>query len=310
MRGIVIRSTGSWYDVLTDEGVIQTRIRGKLRLEHFKSTNPVAVGDNVEVDKKPEGTTAIVKIYERKNHLLRRSVNLSKRTHVIAANVDQCFLMITLESPPTSKGFIDRLLVCSEAYKIPVVLLFNKVDLHDQIQTDKKEAVKKVYKDIGYECIDISVKTGQQLDTVKEKMRNQTSILTGHSGTGKSSLINAIAPRWHLHTNTLSNYHSKGRHTTTFAQMYKWPFGGFIIDTPGIKGFGVVDIKKNQIQDCFPEILNLRFRCRFNNCLHIDEPDCSVKKALTEKKIAPSRYESYCNLLKDEKGPYRIEDWI
>ncbi|WP_103327655.1 ribosome small subunit-dependent GTPase A [Bacteroidetes bacterium endosymbiont of Geopemphigus sp.] len=309
MKGTVIRSTGSWYEVRTNEGILQARIKGQLRLENSKSTNPVAVGDYVEVQKKSDDSILIVKICERKNYLLRRAVNLSKRTHILAANIDQCFLIVTLENPHTSREFIDRLLVCTEAYRIPTILLFNKIDLHDKIQIDNRKAMKTLYKSIGYECMEISVKTGRQLEKVKETMFGKTSILTGHSGTGKSSLINALVPKWHLRTNTLSGYHLKGRHTTTFSQMHQWPFGGYIIDTPGIKGFGVVDMKKDKIQDYFPEIFHLRSECRFNNCLHTDEPNCRIKKAVEEKKIAYSRYQSYCGLLKIDKSRYRMEDW-
>jgi ribosome biogenesis GTPase len=313
MTGLVYKSTGSWYTVKTDLGAIyQCRIKGKFRMKDIKSTNPIAVGDVVdfELETKNDETTGIINtIHERKNYIVRKSVKLSKQTHIIASNIDQVFLLITIDNPPTFTSFIDRFLVTAEAYAIKTVLLFNKIDTYDEVTLDEVKYLAHIYRKIGYECIGISAATGKNIEKVKALMLNKTSMFAGHSGVGKSTLVNAIEPNLDLKTKAISTQHSQGQHTTTFAEMFDLSFGAKIIDTPGIKGFGVVDMDKEEIGDYFPEFFQLKQDCKFNNCLHKEEPKCAVKAALDNDEVSFSRYRSYLQILEGEDEHYRTDNW-
>lgn len=301
MKGIVTKSTGSWYHLRTEDGTTyQARIRGKFRIANIKHTNPIAVGDEVDFEIDKDDVAVITKIHDRKNYIIRKSVNLSKKTHIIASNIDVAFLVVTMSNPKTSFGFIDRFLITAEAYQIPVVILFNKIDVYQQDELDDLLLYKHIYNSIGYESIDISAETGLNLDLVKDLMKDKVSLVSGHSGVGKSTLLNALHPDLNLKTHQVSDFNSKGQHTTTFAQMFEWPFGGFIIDTPGIKEFGLVHIEKSELQNYFPEILELRSECKFDNCIHVNEPKCAVRDAVDAMEIAPSRYESYLTFLEED----------
>lgn len=301
MKGIVIKSTGSWYHLLTEDGTtFQARIRGKFRIANIKHTNPIAVGDEVDFEIDKDDIAVITNIHERKNYIIRKSVNLSKKTHIIASNIDVAFLVVTLSNPKTSFGFIDRFLITSEAYHIPVVILFNKMDAYTEEQLIDLELYKSIYNSIGYESIDISAETGLNLDLVRDRMKGNVSLVAGHSGVGKSTLLNTLNPNLNLKTHVVSDFNSKGQHTTTFAQMYEWPFGGFIIDTPGIKEFGLVHIDKSELQGYFPEILELKSDCKFDNCIHLNEPKCAVRNAVEKGEIAISRYENYLTFLEED----------
>ena len=305
MQGVVVKSTGSWYSVLTDNGVqLDCRIRGKFRIQGLKSTNPVAVGDRVLLDVNGEDYL-ISKILERKNYIIRKSVNLSKQVHIIAANIDQAFLIVTLASPTTSVGFIDRFLVTAEAYQIPTVLVFNKVDLYDEFDREYHDEIVQMYTNSGYECLETSALDQMNIDLLTTKMTAKVTLLSGHSGVGKSTLVNVIDPDLDLVTQQVSEAHNKGMHTTTFAEMYPLNFGGFIIDTPGIKGFGLVDVSEFELADYFPEILRLKGQCKFHNCKHVNEPKCAVKEAVALDKIHPVRYDSYLSILEDDGNQYR-----
>jgi len=311
MTGVVIKSTGSWYIVRTKEGeIVECRIRGKFRMSGIKSTNPVTVGDIVDFELEKNSIQGIIThIHERKNYIIRKSVKLSKQTHIIAANIDQVFLLVTLENPPTFTSFIDRFLATAEAYSIPAILVFNKIDLYDKKQLEKKQQLEKIYRNIGYECIDVSATENINIEKLKIMMKDRVSMFSGHSGVGKSTLINTIHPDFNLKTAETSIQHKQGQHTTTFAEMFSLPFGGYIIDTPGIKGFGVVDFQKEEIGDFFPEIFALKQDCKFNNCMHINEPNCAVKLAVEQGIIAESRYYNYLQLLEDEQENYRVDDY-
>ena len=313
MTGLVFKSTGSWYTVKTINGkVYECRIKGKFRLKGIKSTNPIAVGDYVDFELEPknnEDTGVIHKIHERDNYIVRKSVNLSKQTHIIAANVDQVFLLITINNPPTFTSFIDRFLVTAEAYAIKTILLFNKIDTYDDDTLLEVKFLAALYRKIGYECIGISAKTGKNIDKVKRLMKDKVSMFTGHSGVGKSTLVNAIEPDLDLKTKEISSQHSQGQHTTTFAEMFELSFDARIIDTPGIKGFGVVDMEKEEVGDYFPEFFKLKQDCKFNNCLHVREPKCAVKEALENDDIAYSRYRSYLQILEGENEHYRTDNF-
>lgn len=313
MTGIVYKSTGSWYIVKTEEGTsYPCRIKGKFRLEGIKSTNPIAVGDVVdfELETKNNETSGVIHhIHDRENYIVRKSVNLSKRTHIIAANIDQVFLLITLNNPPTFTTFIDRFLVTAEAYGIKTILLFNKIDAYDEDALLEIKYLAHIYREIGYECIGISAKNGKNIDQVKAKMEGKTSMFAGHSGVGKSTLVNAIAPQLDLKTKEISEQHMQGQHTTTFAEMYDLSFNARIIDTPGIKGFGIVDMEKEEVGDFFPEFFKRKQDCKFNNCLHLDEPKCAVKEALDNDEIAFSRYKSYVQIIEGEDDSYRIDEY-
>ncbi|MEG0187170.1 ribosome small subunit-dependent GTPase A [Algoriella sp.] len=301
MKGIVIKSTGSWYHLLTEDGATyQARIRGKFRIANIKHTNPIAVGDEVDFEIDKDDIAVITKIHERKNYIIRKSVNLSKKTHIIASNIDVAFLVVTLSNPKTSFGFIDRFLITAEAYQIPVVILFNKIDIYKEDELADLAIYKSIYNSIGYESMDISAETGLNLNSVKDQMKDKVSLVSGHSGVGKSTLLNALNPELNIKTHQVSDFNSKGQHTTTFAQMYQWPFGGFIIDTPGIKEFGLVHIDKSDLQGYFPEILALKHECKFDNCIHLNEPKCAVKDAVKNEEIAISRYENYLTFLEEE----------
>lgn len=311
MRGTVYKSTGSWYTVKTDDGSFyECRIKGKFRIKGIKSTNPIAVGDCVvfEIEKNGDDTVGVIsEIEERKNYIIRKSVNLSKQTHIIAANLNQVFLLVTLNNPTTYTSFIDRFLVTAEAYDIPAILLFNKVDTYNVEELAEIKYLAALYRKIGYTCIGISAKTGKNIDKVKELMLGKTSMFSGHSGAGKSTLVNSIERNLQIKTKEISQHHLQGQHTTTFAEMYDLGIGAQIIDTPGIKGFGIVDMEKDEIGDYFPEFFKLKGNCKFNNCLHIDEPKCAVKEALENDEVAWSRYKSYVQMVKGEDDNYRID---
>ena len=311
MKGTVYKSTGSWYQVKSEAGAFyDCRIKGKFRIKGIKSTNPVAVGDRVEFDiEDKEGAEqgVIKKIEKRENYIIRKSVNLSKQTHIIASNIDQVFLLVTLNNPPTLTTFIDRFLVTAEAYHVKAVLLFNKVDSYNEDELVDVKYLAAIYRNAGYECIGISATIGKNVDKVKEMMLGKTSMFAGHSGTGKSTLINAIEPGLNLKTSQISDQHKQGQHTTTFAEMFDLSFDARIIDTPGIKGFGVVEIEREELGDYFPEFFELKQDCKFHNCLHLEEPKCAVKDALEEGEIAWSRYKSYLQILEGEEDNYRTD---
>ncbi len=312
MQGIVYKSTGSWYTVKAEDGQFyQCRIKGKFRIKGIKSTNPVAVGDQVsfELEEVGDETVGTISgISERKNYIIRKSVNLSKQVHIIASNLDQVFLMVTLNNPTTYTSFIDRFLVTAEAYDIPAVLLFNKMDIYDQEELVEVNYLIKLYQNIGYETIELSAKKGDNVAAVREAMKNKVSMFSGNSGVGKSTLINAIQPGLALKTAEISDQHLQGQHTTTFAEMYDLSFGGQIIDTPGIRGFGIVEMEKDEIGDYFPEFFALKSECKFNNCLHLDEPKCAVKAALDAQELSWSRYRSYVQMLEEDVSEnYRMD---
>jgi len=313
MTGLVYKSTGSWYIVKTPNGkTFECRIKGKLRLKGIKSTNPIAVGDFVEFELETKNNTetgVIHRILERKNYIVRKSVNLSKQTHIIASNIDQVFLLITIDNPQTFTSFIDRFLVTAEAYSIETVLLFNKIDSYDEDAILEVKYLSSIYRKIGYECISISAIKYKNIDKVKQLMKGKVSMFSGHSGVGKSTLINAIEPSLDLKTKEISLQHQQGQHTTTFAEMFDLSFDAKIIDTPGIKGFGVVDMEKEEVGDYFPEFFALKKHCKFNNCLHVHEPKCAVKDALENDEIAYSRYRSYLQILEGEEENYRTDNY-
>lgn len=309
MKGVVYKSTGSWYTVKSLQGnFYECRIKGKFRIEGLKSTNPIAVGDWVifEIETKGDETIGIItKIEKRDNYIVRKSVNLSKQTHIIASNIDIAFLLITLKNPPTFTMFIDRFLVTAEAYHIKAVLLFNKIDTYNEEELLEVKYLASLYRGIGYECLGISAKTGKNIDVVKQLMTNKVTMFSGHSGVGKSTLINKIEPSLNLKTSEISEQHQQGQHTTTFAEMFDLSFGAQIIDTPGIKGFGIVEVERDELADYFPEFFRVKEHCKFNNCLHLEEPKCAVKEALENEEIAWSRYKSYLQILEGEEGSYR-----
>ena len=299
--GRVIKSTGSWYDVRNDVGeVAMCRLRGKIRLDGLRTTNPVAVGDLVSYEKERDKDTCVIdKILPRTNVIVRKSVNLSKESHIIASNVDQAILVATIAQPRTSTGFIDRFTVTAEAYHIPVVIVFNKCDIYDEEQNAMAEKLMKVYNSIGYESFVISAKTGYNCDRLMAIMKDKMSMFSGHSGVGKSALVNRLDPNLNIRVGEISDVHEKGKHTTTFAQMYELGFGGYIIDTPGIKEFALYDMEKETLAQRFPEMRALMLECRFNNCTHLHEPDCAIKNAVEQGIIADWRYENYCNMMDD-----------
>lgn len=311
MQGIVYKSTGSWYTVKAENGdFYECRIKGKFRIKGIKSTNPIAVGDVVSFEVETIGDETIgiiVAIAERKNYIIRKSVNLSKQTHIIAANLDQVFLMVTLNNPTTSTSFIDRFLVTSEAYHIPAIILFNKIDTYTEDELLEVKFLAALYRNIGYHCIGISAATGKNIDKVKNLMLNKTSMFSGHSGVGKSTLVNSIEPSLSLKTKAISEQHLQGQHTTTFAEMFDLEMGAQIIDTPGIKGFGIVDMEKEELGNYFPEFFKQKQHCKFNNCLHLEEPNCAIKEALEKDEIAWSRYNSYVQIVKGEEENYRTD---
>jgi ribosome biogenesis GTPase len=313
MRGLVYKSTGSWYSVKTPSNEqFDCRIKGKFRLDGIKSTNPIAVGDYVdfELEKNSDVVTGVINnICERKNYVLRKSVNLSKQTHILASNIDIVFLIITISSPVTSTNFIDRFLLTSNAYSINTVLLFNKIDLLDEAEKKVLKKLIEIYTNIGYKCFEISAKNQYNTDKVKFLMKDNVSMFGGHSGVGKSTLINSLQPNLNLRTNNISVQHSQGQHTTTNAELFDLDFGAKIIDTPGIRGFGIVDFNKSDIKNYFPEFYKLVNQCKFNDCMHVNEPKCIVKQYVEDGKIAISRYENYLQILEDDKSSYRVDNF-
>lgn len=302
-----MKNTGSWYSVKTDEGhLIDCKIKGNFRLKSIRSTNPVAVGDRVEIVANQEGTAFITAIEERRNYIIRRSSNLSKQSHIIAANVDQAVLIVTVNYPETSTTFIDRFLASAEAYRIPVVLVFNKTDLLSTDELHLQEMMLTLYRQIGYTAIALSAATGEGVDQLKTLLTGKVNAFSGNSGVGKSTLINHLIPGANLRTATISNAHNTGMHTTTFSEMIPLDNDGYLIDTPGIKGFGTFDIEPEELTSYFREIFHYAHNCRFSNCTHTHEPGCAVLAALDEHLIAQSRYQSYCSMLTDkDEGKYR-----
>ncbi|MCQ2976239.1 MAG: ribosome small subunit-dependent GTPase A [Bacteroidales bacterium] len=299
--GIVIKSTGSNYLVEYDNKIINCKIRGKIRLNGLRTTNPVAVGDNVNFTIGDDGIGIITEIKPRKNYIIRKSINLSKESHIIASNMDQCILVITLMMPETPLEFIDRFLVSAEAYKVPAILVFNKCDLYKNCLEEVLQETIDIYENIGYKCFTVSAKTGEGIENLREQLKNKTTLISGNSGTGKSTLINKINPNLDLKTGDISMYSLQGKHTTTFAEMFHLDFGGNIIDTPGIKGFGMVNMSQEDISHNFPEIFSRLSNCKFYNCTHIHEPGCAVKQAVNDGEISSSRYHSYISILNDDK---------
>lgn len=308
MRGLVIKNTGSWYQVKTGEGeLVDCKIKGNFRLKDIKSTNPVAVGDYVRIVANPEGTALITEIEERKNYIIRRSSNLSKQSHILAANIDQCMLIATVNYPETSTTFIDRFLASAEAYRVPVKLIFNKTDLYDEDELRYLDGLIALYTHIGYPCFRISATGKEGIEPLREELRERVTLFSGHSGVGKSTLINTLLPDLNIRTREISSYHKKGTHTTTFSEMHPIPGNGYIIDTPGIKGFGTFDMKEGEIGHYFPEIFKTSARCRYYNCTHRAEPGCAVREAVEKHLISESRYSSYLNIMEDKDGgKYRV----
>ena len=307
MRGLVIKNTGSWYTVLTDEGnTVECKIKGNFRLKGIRSTNPVAVGDRVGILLNQEGTAFIHEIDDRRNYIVRKSPNLSRACHIIAANVDQAFLLVTVNYPETSTTFIDRFLASAEAYRIPVVLVFNKNDLLNDDERRLQQMMVDLYEYVGYECRIISAATGEGLDDPRDALRDRITLFSGNSGVGKSTLLNQLIPGVQLRTAAISTAHNTGMHTTTFSEMLRLPFGGWAIDTPGVKGFGAFDMEPGEICGYFKEIFRFSKDCRFSNCTHTHEPGCAVREAVENHLIAQSRYNSYVSMLNDkDESKYR-----
>ena len=307
IQGTVYKSTGSWYLVKARDNFLECRIKGKIRLKDISTTNPIAVGDQVIFELENDGNGIISDILPRTNYIIRKSVNLSKQHHIIASNIDISVLVVTLNNPTTSQNFIDRFLVSCQAYDIPVIIAFNKIDIYSKKESNELEKLIKIYKKIGYSCELISAKYGNGLNKLINLMKNKTCIISGHSGVGKSTLINSISPNLQLKTKEISSSHNQGKHTTTYAEMFDLDSNIRIIDTPGIRGFGLVDISKYELGDFFPEFFIAKQQCKFNNCLHLDEPDCNVKKKIKEGEIYESRYNTYLDMLKDQ-NIYRKSD--
>jgi ribosome biogenesis GTPase len=307
MQGLVIRNTGSFYQVKTSDGeIVNCRIKGKFRIQGIKSTNPVAVGDYVTFSVTPEGEGLISEIAERKNYVVRRPANLSKQRHIIAANVDQALLIVTVNYPETSTTFIDRFLATCEAYRVPAKIIINKKDLYSEEELEYMRNLMFLYEQIGYQCFAVSALTGEGVEDIRSLLSGSVSLLSGNSGVGKSSLINAVCPDFKAKTGEISEIHNKGMHTTTFSEMFEMDEGTYLIDTPGIKGFGTIDFEKEEVGHFFPEIFRISKDCRFGNCTHVHEPGCAVIKAVEESYISQSRYNSYLSVMEDcDAGKYR-----
>ena len=310
MQGTVIKSSGSVYGVRAIDGtVVDCRVKGNFRLKGIRSTNPVAVGDNVIFDMREDGTAYIVDILERKNYIVRKASNLSKQSHILAANLDLCFLIVTVSHPVTATTFIDRFLASAEAYRVPVVIVFNKTDLYNNTEQEELEYLTALYESIGYRCLHTSTVTNCGLDTLKEMMQGRTSLFAGNSGVGKSSLVNAISPEIAAKVGEISKTHDTGMHTTTYTEMFEFMPDSYIVDTPGVKGFGTFDMEVEEISHYFVEFFELSKDCRYGNCTHTHEPGCAVLEALERGEIAPSRYQSYLSMLEDkEEGKYRASE--
>ena len=306
MQGLVLKSTGSWYDVKLESGeCVSARIRGKFRLEGLKVTNPVAAGDNVELEKDKDDNYVIHQILPRKNYIIRRSVNLSKQYHILATNLDQAILIVCATHPKTYSEFIDRFLVTATAYHIPAILVFNKIDLYGEEELHQLKEWETIYGAAGYDCRRVSAQNGEGVEVLKELLKGKISMLSGHSGVGKSTLVNAVDSNLNLKTSEISDMHEQGKHTTTFAEMHELTFGGFVIDTPGIKGLGLADMTKTELCKYFPEFLPFSSQCKFHNCVHVNEPGCAVKQALVKGEIREERYKSYVNMYNDDEEQYR-----
>lgn len=310
MQGTVIKSSGSVYGVRAIDGtVVDCRVKGNFRLKGIRSTNPVAVGDNVIFDMREDGTAYIVDILERKNYIVRKASNLSKQSHILAANLDLCFLIVTVSHPVTATTFIDRFLASAEAYRVPVVIVFNKTDLYNNAEQEELEYLTALYESIGYRCLHTSTVTNSGIDTLKEMMQGKTSLFAGNSGVGKSSLVNAISPEIAAKVGEISKTHDTGMHTTTYTEMFEFMPDSYIVDTPGVKGFGTFDMEVEEISHYFVEFFELSKDCRYGNCTHTHEPGCAVLEALERGEIAPSRYQSYLSMLEDkEEGKYRASE--
>ena len=307
MKGLVIKNTGSWYTVKTDDGqLIESKIKGNFRLKGIRSTNPVAVGDHVEIITNQEGTAFISAIEDRRNYIIRKSPNLSKQSHILAANVDQALLVVTVNYPQTSTTFIDRFLASAEAYSVPVILVFNKHDLLSEEELHYEKMMCTLYETVGYKCVEISAETGEGVEQLFPILKDKITLLSGNSGVGKSTLINRLIPHASQRTAEISDAHNTGMHTTTFSEMIELPEGGYLMDTPGIKGFGTFDIEKEELTSYFKEIFHFSKDCRFSNCTHTHEPGCAVIKAVEDHFIAASRYQSYLSMLEDkDENKYR-----
>ena len=311
MKGLVLKSTGRWYNVLLEtKETIQASIKGKLRIEGLKTTNPVAAGDEVAIEL--EGTDYTIKsIYPRKNYIVRKSTNLSKQMQILASNIDRAYLLVTLKSPVTQIAFIDRFLVAAESFRIPTIILFNKVDLFGPKEHTLLKELTEIYSQIGYPCHPISAENQENITFLRAEIQGKQVMISGNSGVGKTTLVNALDPTLNLRTGEISQVHEQGKHTTTFAEMHALQSGGYIIDTPGIRAFGLVDLDKEHYKDYFPEMRELIGECRFHNCKHLNEPHCANKKAVESGEIAESRYQSYVQLmLEDENDPYRRNEFL
>ena len=301
MHGLVVKNTGSWYQVKTDDGqLINCKIKGNFRLKGIRSTNPIAVGDGVQIILNNEGTAFISEIDDRKNYIIRKASNLSKQSHILAANLDQCMLIVTINYPETSTVFIDRFLASAEAYRIPVTLIFNKIDRYNDNELRLIQELTQLYTSIGYPCFSISAKKQIGIDNVKEALKGKITLFSGNSGVGKSTLINTLLPELNLKTGEISDAHNTGMHTTTFSEMFPFEDDGYIIDTPGIKGFGTFDMKDEEVGHYFKEIFQVSANCKYNNCTHTHEPGCAVLEAVENHQISLSRYTSYLSILEDK----------
>ena len=309
-QGTVIRSSGSVYGVRTADGaLVDCRVKGNFRLKGIRSTNPVAVGDHVRFVVREDGTAYITEILDRKNYIVRKASNLSKQSHILAANLDLCFLVVTISHPATATTFIDRFLAAAEAYRVPVVLVFNKTDLYNEAEREELRYLSALYESIGYSCLHTCATDGSGVDALKEMMQGKVSLLAGNSGVGKSSLVNAIAPQIAARVGEISKTHDTGMHTTTYTEMFEFMPGSYIVDTPGIKGFGTYDMEVEEISHYFVEFFELSKECRYSNCTHTHEPGCAVLEALERGELAPSRYQSYLSMLEDkEEGKYRASE--